>query len=479
MRVAICVILSSLAIVAGRTAPVQPLASSERPYGQGSTEFAQLSSASCAAASCHGNGRVGTTGGEHSTWAAEVFPQGAHDPHARAYRVLFNAESQRMAAELKIPAAHESVLCLKCHAVEGVKPAGAAETANAAEASRTVAEGVGCGACHGPAEKWLSAHHQPGWKLLSNRDKWELYGFVPNENLVAREMNCAKCHVGAADREVNHDLIAAGHPRLAFEYAKNHFHPKYRRHWQESQPQPDFEVKAWMIGRAVNLRAAAELLRARAERAAVDDPKTPWPEFAHSSCYACHQTIEASPRRSAASSPRSPGSLLWEPWHGGGIEVAARHTPSAFTGVASPELRAVRELQEAMTKRVPNPVRVRSLADAAIGELDGWLAAVQAAEDRGASRLPVGMPRQLIRDLAVDSLSGDKLRDQDWDFLASRYLGCAAMYHASGGRAALPELTAPLTALGDALRFPRGVNNPAGFGREKLDIVRDQFRLMR
>ena len=80
----------------------------------------------CAAASCHGNGRVGTTGGEHSTWAAEVFPQGAHDPHSRAYRVLFNAESQRMAAELKIPAAHESSLCLKCHAVDGVQPAGVA-----------------------------------------------------------------------------------------------------------------------------------------------------------------------------------------------------------------------------------------------------------------------------------------------------------------------------------------------------------------
>ena len=132
-----------------------------------------------------------------------------------------------------------------------------------------------------------------------------------------------------------------------------------------------------------------------------------------------------------------------------------------------------------MTKRLPNPVRVRSLADAAVGELDAWLAAVQAAEDRGGSRLPVGLPRQIVRDLAADALAGDKLRDHDWDFLASRYLGCAAMYHASGGRAALPEVTTPLTALGDALRFPRRFDSPAGFGREKLATVRDQFRALR
>lgn len=385
--------------------------------------------------------------------------QAADDPHARAYRVLFNADSQRMASILKIPAAHESALCLKCHAVDGVKPSGA------------VAEGVGCGACHGPAERWIGVHHQPGWKSLSNRDKWEQFGFVPNENLVAREMNCATCHVGAADREVNHDLIAAGHPRLAFDYAKHHFHPRYRKHWQEKHPQPDFEVKAWMIGRAVNLRAAAELLRARAERATVEDPKTPWPEFANSSCYACHQTIGDAPRRNESGSPRSPGSLLWEPWHGGGIEVAARHSPTAL-GAPSPELRAVRELQDAMSKRVPNPLRVRSLADAAIGELDGWLAAVQASEDRGGSRLPPGFPRVVLRDLAADSLAGDKLRDHDWDFLASRYLGCAAMYHASGGRAAMPDATTPLTAIGDALRMPKA------FNRDKLATVRDQFRVL-
>ena len=42
----------------------------------------------------------------------------------------------------------------------------------------------------------------------------------------------------------------------------------------------------------------------------------------------------------------------------------------------------------------------------------------------------------IVRNDPADSLAGDKLRDHDWDFLASLYLGCAAMYHASGGRSA-------------------------------------------
>src|SRR5437762_4932733 len=100
-----------------------------------------------------------------------------------------------MAKSLGIAAAHKEALCLKCHAIDGVKP------------EMAVSEGVGCDACHGPAEKWLNAHVEPGWKHLSSRAKWEGYGFVPAENLVARSVNCVKCHVGGADRDVNHDLI--------------------------------------------------------------------------------------------------------------------------------------------------------------------------------------------------------------------------------------------------------------------------------
>src|SRR5207248_5499529 len=212
-----------------------------------------------------------------------VLADGPHDPHARAYRVLFNAESRRMAEYLDLGGpAHKAGLCLKCHAVDGA-------------GEQAAAEGVGCGACHGPSDRWLTEHYQPYWKGLPNREKFERYGFLPSKNVVARVLNCAGCHVGDADREVNHDLIAAGHPRLAFEPTRLHFQPNYRKHWTEVTPQPDFEVRAWVAGQAAALRQAAELLRARAARAdggtAVPGLKPAWPEFSGYSCYACHQPV--------------------------------------------------------------------------------------------------------------------------------------------------------------------------------------------
>src|SRR5262245_35227149 len=60
-------------------------------------KYSYLPATSCAAASCHGGGRIGKTGSEHSTWAPEVAPPaGQSDPHSKAYRVLFNEVSVQM-----------------------------------------------------------------------------------------------------------------------------------------------------------------------------------------------------------------------------------------------------------------------------------------------------------------------------------------------------------------------------------------------
>src|SRR5690606_13254844 len=75
-------------------------------------------------------------------------------------------------------------------------------------------EGVSCEACHGPASGWLQEHLREDWSSgNSMRD---------NHDYVARLEGCVRCHVGSrrADgviRDVNHDLIAAGHPALRFE----------------------------------------------------------------------------------------------------------------------------------------------------------------------------------------------------------------------------------------------------------------------
>ncbi|HSQ54144.1 MAG TPA: multiheme c-type cytochrome, partial [Gemmata sp.] len=116
---------------------------SPRLYGIGKARFSPISSASCAAAACHGGGRVGEKGSEHTTWSPNILAEEANDPHAKAYRVLFNPDSARIGKILGIAAPHKEGLCLKCHAVDGVLPQGG------------VSDGVGCSACHGHAEKWI------------------------------------------------------------------------------------------------------------------------------------------------------------------------------------------------------------------------------------------------------------------------------------------------------------------------------------
>jgi hypothetical protein len=446
------------------------------PYGVGKAPFAHRPATSCAAASCHGGGRVGEVGSEHSTWAPEAFPKGAGDPHTKAYRVLFNPVSTEMAKKLNLGEAHKAALCLKCHAVDSATEPDTRD--------QILSEGVGCGACHGPADKWIGIHYTPEWKALSNREKWDKYGFVPANNLVARALNCAGCHVGGADRDVNHDLYAAGHPRITFEAARLHFQPDYRKHWTEKTPQPDFELRLWVAGQAAALRSAIDLLRARAERA--DKPDGTWPEFAGYSCYSCHQRVGEGAVRGEASESvrlRHPGVPGWELWSNTTIDVAAKACGEAYPGLSSPNLTEVRKLRELMGKtRAPVAKDVAAQAEKALTELDAWLAAMQAADDLPHKPISKGVAERLAHTLAGNALAGDKLKDHDWDALAANYLGCAAMYHATGG-AAGNTWGKELEDVRANLRFPTSTgvrfDSPADYDRKKIDLLRMNFERLR
>ena len=447
---------------------VEPTRVADRPYGGEVSAFRQLSSGSCASDSCHG-GAAGTKGGEHSTWAAEAFPGRPSDPHARAHRVLFNEVSRRIGTALDL-VPHRDARCLDCHAVPGAAP-------------EWHADGVGCGGCHGAAEKWNAAHVAPGWSSLSARAKFEGYGFAPTRGQVGRSTGCVGCHVGDATREVNHDLIAAGHPRLGFEATRFHFDTSYARHWVEKTPQPDFEARAWLIGQAATARAATELLRVRASRAAVAGSATPWPEFAGQSCYACHQSLGTS--TAALAAPKPAALAGWEVGVATSVGVAADFTPAAYPGTTPPGLAAFAALQREMAKRSPGAAKVAGLAADAVAEFDAWLAQLQAAEDSGLPRLAADVPRQVVNALAAAAVTRDRaaLADSDWDALAARYLGCAAMYHAGGGRATTPAWAAPVRRLAGRLAFPadaRGArfNSPAGLGEARGDILRDFHTLL-
>ena len=427
------------ALSAVQTAPPKPVFPSY-PAPEGSI---YTPATGCASASCHGGQVVGHKGSEETTWATS-------DPHTTAYSVLLNADSKRIAGNLKLGKAHEAKVCLACHAVD-------AEKVYHGELleGRGRTEGVGCDGCHGPSGKWLSLHYTPAWKATSDRDKYERYGFTQTKDFVARSMNCAGCHVGEPGREVNHDLIAAGHPRLAFEYSRYHYSPRYTKHWVEPLANPAFEMRAWYVGQVSTLRAAVSLLEARASRADAKPADHPWPELSESSCYSCHRGLAKSPRAGEVVAPRLAGTLPWQTWYSGLADLLPKVHAAMVPGSAVPSLTEFGKLKAVMGKQVINPKDAARAAASAGAELDAWLAALQEAQgsNRFASPEPVVLANLLAR-AALDE-SGDKPRDPDWDFLGQHYLGIAAAFHASGGSAGAPAAwKAPLERLRTALKFP-------------------------
>jgi hypothetical protein len=348
----------------------------------------------------------------------------------------------------------------------------------------------------------LSVHYLPEFQALPSEKKWKDYGFLPTKNLVSRVLNCAGCHVGDENRDMNHDFIAAGHPRLAFEAARFHHQADYRKHWTEKTPQPDFEIRLWVVGQVATLRAAAKLLESRAERAVKNEPHTPWPEFSGYSCYACHQKVgEEALRGVASTNPRLAGVPGWEVWSNTGLEIAAEYCGAAYPSLTLPDPKQVRDavntLRNTMeAKRPPAPAKAKADAARAVEELDKWLLALQHMEDMTprplskdiAEKLAVKITNKLAANAVVEKDGKPLLRDHDWDALAANYLGCAAMFHAlrESDRSVVPPWGGKLETLRDNLRFPpikqapgakrpELYNSPADLTLDKLKLVRDNF----
>ncbi len=351
--------------------------------------------ASCSAASCHGGGQEGMNGSEQTTWAAR-------DPHARAYEVLFDLRSRVIVKNLEgltdIRQAHpeKMTLCLQCH----VSPAVAARPGIPA---RFHADGVSCETCHGPAEAWLTQHYRPAWKQLSQTEK-AATGFRATRDLPTRVSDCVACHVGLPGMEVNHDLLAAGHPRLQFEFAS--FQAIFPKHWRPSEDRtryPDFEARSWAMGQVVAAKAALDLLAHRA-----GNPDSPWPELAESNCYGCHQNVTA--QRSGRNRP----TFSLNEWY-------FAELPTVLGLGAKPmapgELDALRA---EMARPVPRRQQAAALARPTAAILANWLE----------QPLPPFTPEQLRRLLADRVGTMEKDPSDDRDKQTQDYLAAAACFHA-------------------------------------------------
>ena len=279
-----------------------------------------VGAASCATASCHG----GPAAGNHDVQSFAATLWATTDPHAGAYETLHEPRSRRMAAMLGIEEPHRARQCLVCHSVQAERPEPLPQD--------VLADGVSCGACHGDATKWLAIHHLPEWKDVGPEARARM-DFREMSDAASRTRTCIPCHVGDGSREVDHDLVAAGHPRLAFEFAA--YQRLWPRHWSprgKAESQADFAERAWAAGQAETLAAVARLVAVRARRAVIADslpvpgtetidsggrPSPRWPEFAEFDCYACHRAL--SPERVAAGSQGPlrnpfPGAPSWQPW---------------------------------------------------------------------------------------------------------------------------------------------------------------------
>src|SRR5215471_8037723 len=214
----------------------------------------------CASSNCHGAAAPATPadsrilGNEFATWSAA-------DKHARAYKVLFEPRGKRMAEILKITDVAHDKRCAVCHVV------GSPE--------KSLSDGVACEACHGPAEKWFGPHTRPNSHAASVQQ-----GMIDTKNLEVRAKTCLACHLGTGEQVVDHDLIAAGHPDLAFELDTfTAAQPSHHR------PEPAAaRVRAWAVGQTVALAEAMRLVAAHSRN---------WPEFTDLECYQCHHDLRA------------------------------------------------------------------------------------------------------------------------------------------------------------------------------------------
>ncbi len=389
---------------------------------------------SCSASACHGNGLAGAPCSECTTWAL-------HDPHARAYSVLLDKRSRDIEEKLN-PGKGEhrpeqNQLCLNCHVQPGIMQADRSPRFQ-------LADGVGCESCHGAAGNWLHEHTLPGWKKLDQAEKHRL-GMLQTANLRVRAEVCTTCHVGKSGVEVNHDLIAAGHPRLRFEFAA--YLANYPRHWPEdtdSKRYKDPEAEAWLAGQQASTEAALRLLADRA-----GSGTAVWPELAEHDCYACHHDLaphgwrqDRLPelKRQGASPPVSrPGALLLNDWYYAALPVAVNGLD-------------LTRLKRLMTRPAAEKSAVAADATKLAHELAGKV-------------LPAADRNTLLAGLGAEAVRPGR---SSWDRDTQLYLGAVALTAADHNPSAA-GLAQAVTAVGSLLneaflvRPAARLDSPAGY----------------
>ncbi|MFM8953025.1 MAG: multiheme c-type cytochrome [Planctomycetaceae bacterium] len=422
-----------------------------------------LSAASCATGGCHGGPEAGNRAVQ--SFAATLWA--TRDPHAKAFETLHTPRSRRMAQLLGIGEPHRARQCLMCHSVQAER--------EPLLPPEILADGVSCGSCHGDATRWFAVHQLPAWKTLSAEDRATL-GYRSLEDVGARARTCVACHVGDDSREVGHDLIAAGHPRLAFEFSASQ--RLWPRHWSphgKAESRTDFAERSWAAGQAETLAATARLLATRAGRTAAEieaGGPVHGVDFAEFDCYACHRAL--SPERVAltAAGPfrnPTPGVPSWQPWSVSAARLVALAIDTPATDALGPAADDVRGAFGAAWADGDRATLDRATLDRAAARA----AALEQAAN-AAARVIASQPT-IVLDAPPDAIdatiAADRPQWRFWDAAAQTYLLMEATRdggparlgpNLSGGGAAANTRTA-LDELRASLRFPPGTGGPDRF----------------
>jgi hypothetical protein len=254
----------------------------------------------CASSNCHGATNAASAaesrifGNEYATWSVS-------DKHARAFKALEEARGKRMAEILGIADATRDKRCTACHA--------------AGSTDKTRSDGVACEACHGPAEAWLGTHTRPNSHEASVKA-----GMIDTKRLDVRANTCLACHLGAPGQEVDHELIAAGHPDLAFELDTfTAAQPAHHR-----LPAANLRQRAWAVGETAGLARSMRMVQAHEKS---------WPEFSDLECYQCHHDLRSdSWRIERGYARRKPGALQ--------LNTARLEMVRALVAAAAPDEKA-------------------------------------------------------------------------------------------------------------------------------------------
>ena len=376
-----------------------------------------------------------------------------------------------MAELLKLPKpAHESAVCLNCHS-----PATSTDSKLSSVSGLVPLAGVDCEQCHGPAERWRTEHVRTDWKPRTADDK-RRRGYRDLKDVLTRANVCADCHVGGPGRDVNHDLIAAGHPRLFFELST--FHANWPKHWPaeadakrhpvaESATGSVFEAKSWAVGQVVTAQRSLELLSQRAELAKREPAK--WPELAEWNCFACHHDLQSASwwqSKDAAKRPRV--SFGWNAWPYAMLDPLARQFVGS--GIEIPQAELARLRAQFVTPILPADMVSRD-ANVAAQRLR---AAAERFNHADAAKHVLSPKSLAALRLAFVTDEGPSLVNRDWDSATQLFLSLSALQHsiiASSDTVSERDrqITLVLDSMNETLNFQPGLRSPRDFAAQPID----------